>query len=135
VAHFSNRNEVSTKIRIALGFLTLGLISGLFFARYQNSDDYLHGTVVPETIFAGKTYENAGVTVAIERIPKEVSFIGHSFLETPTPGAPSNDSDILYEVYSIRGIDPDQAVAIKVLLVGDKTPAAYYFFKYERQSP
>ena len=100
----------------------------------NDSDAALHGGVIPGIItFKGKTYESTGDVVAIEPIPDEVSPRGQAFWPTQSESS-TESTDIIFEVYSIRGVDTNQAIALKYLLVSTKE-RAYYYLRYDRKLP
>jgi hypothetical protein len=98
------------------------------------SNAYVHSSqVLMEFTFEGLTYENAHEVVAIERIPDEVSFIGQARLDIPISEASGNVSaSAVSEVYSIKGIDKSQAVALKIPHISSEE-RAYYYFKFSRK--
>jgi hypothetical protein len=112
----------------------LSLIPLILFLSCQknsNPDEALHGLMVPtEITFEGKNYKNTGDIAAIQRLPDNVNYIGQAFLNDHMMTSVSNN--ISYEIYSIKGNNKNQAIAVKILLISD-TESAYYYFKYERK--
>jgi hypothetical protein len=103
----------------------------------KNQEDWLHGgQAIPiEIAYKGYNYKITGETVgAIKIVPDNLQFIGHGIeMESPPP-SPTGECNPqpVYEVYSIKGIDENEAVAVKFELVG-QSGAYYVFFKYQRQ--
>jgi hypothetical protein len=122
---------MTKKIKV-VQLLLLGLMSFLLIPIYSCSEPAYHGQMIPVYItFDNHTYENSGETVAKEKAPQNIRYIGQASLEEQT----INESMIAnegYEVYAIQGIDKNTAVAIKILLVSEKD-AYYFYFKYVRQ--
>ncbi len=102
----------------------------------HSQDDWFHGQAIPiEIAYKGYNYKITGETVgAIKIVPDNLQFIGHGIeMESPplSPAGECNPQPV-YEVYSIKGIDENEAVAVKFELVG-QSGAYYVFFKYQRE--
>jgi hypothetical protein len=96
------------------------------------SEAAYRGQAIPVYVtFENHVYKNSGETVATEKAPQNVRYIGRAFWEDETVSEVST-SDEGYEVYAIQGIDIDSAIAVKFLLVSEKD-AYYFYFKYDRQ--
>lgn len=71
-------------------------------------------------VYAGNTYIATGVTVASAETsantPSNVAYVGSVSYEGTN-----------YDVYIIQGVDENEAIAIKILMVG-----GYWYSKYER---
>lgn len=95
-------------------------------------EDSWHGMAVPvSVIFENHVYERTGEVVAREKAAQNVTYIGQAASE----GQPLIEVTVSsegYEVYAIKGIDYNTAIAVRIFLVGNKS-AYYYYFKYERQ--
>ena len=102
----------------------------------ENQEDSLHGQMIPSEIaYKGYNCKNTGETVAtIKVVPDNLEFIGHGISpESPTP-SPTEECNLqsVYEVYSIKGIDENEAIAVEFGLVG-QSEAYDVFFRYQRQ--
>ena len=128
-----NKVILSTTLFI-LGMVALLALGGC--GSSENQDDSLHGQMIPSEIaYKGYNYKNTGEILATIKIaPDNLEFIGHGISpESPTP-SPTEECNLqlVYEVCSIKGIDENEAVAVKFGLVG-KSGAYDVFFKYQRQ--
>jgi len=117
-----------------LGIVTMLALGGC--GSEHNVDLGFHGEAIPvEIAYKGYFYKNANETVAaIKVVPDNLEFIGHGILAGNTTPSPTGECSPqpVYEVYSIRGIDENEAVAVKFGLVGN-SGAYYVFFKYQRE--
>lgn len=115
-------------------FVVLSLIPLIFFLSCQKKSsptEALHGLMVPtEITFEGKNYKNTGDIAAVQRLPDNVIYLGQAFLDEYKMTSISNN--VSYEIYSIKGSDKNQVIAVKILLVSEKE-SAYYYFKYEKK--
>jgi hypothetical protein len=117
-----------------LGVLAMLALGGC--GSKHSQDDWFHGQDIPvEISFKGYFYKITDETVAaIKIVPDNLVFIGHGILvgsPSPSPTGECNPEPV-YEVYSIQGIDENEAIAVKFGLVG-KSGAYYVFFKYQRE--
>ncbi|MDD4873501.1 MAG: hypothetical protein PHE15_00765 [Dehalococcoidales bacterium] len=121
--------KIKTKL---LYYLLLGVTLPLITPIYGCSEPAYHGQAIPEYItFENHLYKNNGETIAKEKAPQNVTFIGRAFLEGQTISEMPTTYEG-YQVYSIQGVDSDLAIAIKFFLVSEKD-AYYFYFKYVRQ--
>jgi len=122
------------KKRALLSLSIIGFML-IFFSIGCNSNEYLHSQDVPtEVVFNGTTYHGTGKVVAVERIPDEVIFIGQASTETTPLLDIQTKPDSSLDVYSIKGVEPEKAIAIRIILAGTKT-RAYYYYRYDRVAP
>ena len=97
------------------------------------SEPAYHGQDIPVYItYNNHVYENSGESVAKEKDPQNVNYIGQASWEGQTISESATSMEG-FEVYSIQGIDKNTAIAIKILLVSEKD-AYYFYYKYVRQS-
>jgi hypothetical protein len=122
--------KMKSKIFIALLFCFPLLVASSVTGCSCN-DDVLRSAMIPQDIvYENNTYSNSGDVVAVEKAPQNITYIGRASIE----GESINEPDTCtkdYEVYSIQGIDIDEAIAVKFLLVGSNE-AYYCYYKYER---
>ncbi len=99
---------------------------------WAGGEDVLRGQMIPELVYyENQVYKNSGGVVAQEKAPQNISYIGRGFHDSqPVEGVSSNKESLNgYEVYTIRGISQNEAVAVKLLLVGSEG-ACYVYYKY-----
>jgi hypothetical protein len=109
-----------------LGLISLLCIFGCSEPDYRGQDIPVYIT------YNNHVYENSGETVAKEKAPQNVNYIGQAAWEGQTISQ-SASSEESFEVYTIQGIDKNTAIAVKILLVSEKD-AYYFYFKYVIQS-
>jgi hypothetical protein len=128
------RRAILSIIPYILGVLTVLALGGC--GSEHNVDLGFHGQMIPSEIsYKGYFYKNTNKTVAaIKIVPDNLEFIGPGILVGNPPPSPTGECNPqpVYEVYSIKGIDENEAVAVKFGLVGN-SGAYYVFFKYQRQ--
>lgn len=128
------KRAILSIIPYILGVLAMVAFGGC--GSNHSQDDWFHGQDIPlEISYKGYFYKITGETVAaIKIVPDNLEFIGHAILVGNPPASPTEECNPqpVYEVYSIKGIDENEAVAVKFGLVG-KSGAYYVFFKYQRQ--
>jgi hypothetical protein len=117
-----------------LGVLAMLALGGC--GNEHNVDLGFHGeAILAEISYKGYFYKNTNETVAaIKIVPDNLEFIGPGTSVGNPPPSPTEECNpqTVYEVYSIKGIDENEAIAVKFGLVG-QSGAYYVFFKYQRQ--
>jgi hypothetical protein len=105
--------------------LKIGRGGGYTYYRYER----VYGQEEPaDFVYEGRDYKEAGEIIDIESVgsaagtPEAVSYLSSVIYQGTT-----------YDVYSIQGVDKDQAIALRIAKAGTKVGFYYYYFKYERR--
>jgi hypothetical protein len=114
-------------VRLAAALLLLALMLPFAASCGGGADeDALRGQMIPElVVYENQVYKNSGDIVAQEKAPQNVAYIGRASLDGQSADGSSQSSGG-YEVYSIQGIEREEAIAVKFLLVGSE--GAYYCY-------
>jgi hypothetical protein len=114
-------------------FILLGFVPLIMIITVGCSEPAYHGQDIPVYItYNNHVYENSGETVAKEKAPQNINYIGKAAWEGQTISTSATNEES-FEVYAIQGIDKNTAIAIKILLVSEKD-AYYFYYKYVIQS-
>ena len=99
---------------------------------------YSIGTIITEVVYQGHAYRPTSVIVGQERMsPDGLTYAGTGLLAGELPSATAGSAaDSGYEVYTIAGVDLDQAIAVKFVAAdrSGKGRAPYWaWMRYERE--
>jgi hypothetical protein len=89
-------------------------------------------------VYQGRTCKFTGIRLGLERMsPKGLSYAGTAlspaYAASPTEAEPTDSG---YEVYTIAGVDPSQAIAVRYIAqsLSGKDGPFYVWIKYERKT-
>jgi hypothetical protein len=104
--------------------LKIGRAGGYTYHRYER----VYGQEEPaEFVYQGRNYGVTGEIIAIQRRVDAAS--GES--ETVSYLSSVIYQGTTYDVYSVQGVDANQAIALRIVKAGTKVGFYYYYFKYE----
>ena len=94
-------------------------------------------TMITEVVYQGYTYRPTAVRVGLERMsPEGLTYAGAGFAPTELPSETAGSGrDNGYELYTIAGVDPAEAIAVKFFaasLSGNGAPY-WVWIRYERE--
>lgn len=105
--------------------LKIGRSGGYSYMKYER----VYGQEEPaDFVYQGRDYEGTGEIVDIEKVgpaagkSEFVSYLSSVICQ-----------DTTYDVYSIQGVDENQAIALKIVKAGKTVGFYNYYFKYERE--
>ncbi|ACZ62132.1 hypothetical protein [Dehalococcoides mccartyi] len=123
---------------VLCGVLAFSMIS---FA-WCDSDEALWGAapVFSEITYCGHLYPKSGEIIAKQQTPADLHPIGIYDTATNTAtdytasnfSSPDTNGSANPVIYAIDGVEPEEAIALKVLLISHKGTAWYYYFRYDR---
>ena len=94
-------------------------------------------TIITEVAYQGHTYRPTSVRVGLERMsPENLTYAGTGFAPSEPPSSTAGSAgDTGYELYTIAGVDPAQAIAVKFIAVSLSGKGAPYWvwMRYERE--
>jgi hypothetical protein len=106
--------------------LKIGMWGGSSYYKYER----LYGQEEPaDFVYEGRDYSYAGETVATQRVshpaagtPEAVGYLSSVVYQLTT-----------YDVYSIKGVDENQTIALRIAKAGKTVGFYCYYFKYEKR--
>jgi hypothetical protein len=94
-------------------------------------------SLVSDLVYQGQTYRFTGVRLGLERMsPKGLTYTGTDVspgdAASPTDAAPTDSG---YQVYTIAGVDPNQAIAVRFIAqsLSGKDGPFFEWIRYERK--
>ena len=105
--------------------LKIGRSGGYSYWKYER----VYGQEEPaDFVYQGRDYKGTGEILDIEKVgpaagkSEAVSYLSSVIYQGTT-----------YDVYSIQGVDENQAIAVKIVKAGKTVGFYNYYFKYERE--
>jgi hypothetical protein len=132
------RRNTPTRIVLLLLLVSLSSVAFLALGCTDNSvpSDLSIRTVVTDLVYQGQTYRATRIQLGLERMaPKGLTYAGTASSPNDTaPPIAAGSTDTGLEVYTIAGVDPSQAIAVKFFeqSLSGKDGTYAVWIKYDR---